>query len=102
MASRLYFDMGGVLTADRSMTLAFGRAYGGSTVVYTGTSLVIPEATVRRWNVAGLDHADLERRSRKYLAENNVHLLPPRPSTTTTGCSPKVAAGSATASSSFR
>ena len=77
MASRLYFDMGGVLTADRSMTLAFGRAYGGSTVVYTGTSLVIPEATVRRWNVAGLDHADLERRSRKYLAENNVHLLPP-------------------------
>jgi choline dehydrogenase-like flavoprotein len=77
MASRLYVDMGGVLTADRSMTLAFARAYGGSTVVYTGTSLVMPEATMRRWNVAGLEYADLERRSRKYLVENNVHLLPP-------------------------
>ncbi len=77
MASRLYFDLGGVLTEDRTMTLAFGRAYGGSTVVYTGTSLVISEHTVRRWNVPGLEHADVERRSRKYLAENNVHLLEP-------------------------
>jgi choline dehydrogenase-like flavoprotein len=77
MASRLYFDLGGVLTEDRTMTLAFGRAYGGSTVVYTGTSLVIPEHTVRRWNVPGLEHADIEQRSRKYLAENNVHLLEP-------------------------
>ena len=62
MASRLYFDLGGVLTEDRTMTLAFGRAYGGSTVVYTGTSLVISEHTVRRWNVPGLEHADVERR----------------------------------------
>jgi len=28
MADRLYFDGGGVLTRDRSVTLAFGRAYG--------------------------------------------------------------------------
>jgi len=74
MASKLYFDSGGVLTRDRSMTLAFGRAYGGSTVVYTGTSLTLPEAVVERWAVPGLDWSDLQRRSAKYLEENNVHL----------------------------
>jgi len=77
MADRLYFDSGGFLTHDRTMTLAFGRAYGGSTVVYTGTSLTLPEATLRRWNVVGLSHDDLMRRSRKFLEANNVHLLDP-------------------------
>jgi long-chain-alcohol oxidase len=77
MASRLYADEGGVLTADRSMTVAFGRAYGGSTVVYTGTSLTITEQTVARWNVPGLGHDDVLRRSKQYLAENHVHLLEP-------------------------
>ena len=75
MAERLYFDGGGVLTRDRSVTLAFGRAYGGSTVVYTGTSLPLTERTLRKWNVSGLTYDDLQRRSGKYLAENNVHLL---------------------------
>jgi choline dehydrogenase-like flavoprotein len=58
------------------MSIAFGRAYGGSTVVYTGTSLTITEPTVARWAVPGLEHADLVARSRKYLAQNDVHLLP--------------------------
>ena len=30
MVSRLYIDSGGTLTKDRTMTLAYGRAYGGS------------------------------------------------------------------------
>ena len=76
MAGRLYFDSGGVLTRDRGVTLAFGRAYGGSTVVYTGTSLMLGRRTFDRWNVAGLDYDDLMRRSRKYCDENHVHLLP--------------------------
>lgn len=75
MAQRLYVDAGGFLTADRAMTIAFGRGYGGSTVVYTGTSLTITEPTVRKWGIEGLTHDDLLRRSRKYLAENHVHLL---------------------------
>ncbi|MBI2839554.1 MAG: GMC family oxidoreductase [Acidobacteria bacterium] len=75
MAEKLYFDMGGVLTRDRTMTLAFGRAYGGSTVVYTGTSLMIPESVIRKWAVPGLDWTDVRVRSEKYLRENNVHLL---------------------------
>lgn len=77
MAERLYFESGGVLTKDRSVTLAFGRAYGGSTVVYTGTSLALARETFDRWAVPGLDYDDLLNRSRKYFAENTVHLLPP-------------------------
>jgi choline dehydrogenase-like flavoprotein len=75
MADKLYFDSGGFLTRDGVMTLAFGRAYGGSTVVYTGTSIPLPEDVLSRWGVPGLEFADLRRRSQKYLAENNVHLL---------------------------
>ena len=58
MATALYEDGGGFLTADGTMTLAFAAAYGGSTVVYTGTSLTAPERVIRHWNVPGLDHAD--------------------------------------------
>ena len=75
MAGKLYFDSGGTFTKDRVMTLAYGRAYGGSTVVYTGTSLTMPEEVVERWNVPGLEFEDLHRRSLKYIEENNVHRL---------------------------
>jgi long-chain-alcohol oxidase len=75
MAMALYEDGGGFLTAEQTMTLAFGSAYGGSTVVYTGTSLLPPERILQRWNVPGLAFEDVEQRARKYMAENNVHLL---------------------------
>jgi choline dehydrogenase-like flavoprotein len=75
MADALYEDGGGFLTADGTMTLAFGRAYGGSTVVYTGTSLVAPERVIRNWDVPGLTHDDIARRSRVVMDENGVHLL---------------------------
>ena len=76
MARRLYTGEGGFLTEDRSMSIAFGRAYGGSTVVYTGTSLTVTAPTVQRWGVPGLEHADLIGRSQKCFAQNHVHLLP--------------------------
>ncbi len=76
MASALYADGGGFLTADGTMTLAFGQAYGGSTVVYTGTSLIAPERVISGWDVPGLEHGDLAVRSRHYMQENGVHLLP--------------------------
>ena len=75
MAAALYEDGGGFLTADGAMTLAFGCAYGGSTVVYTGTSMLPPEGVIRRWDVPGLTHADLDCRARKFMAENNAHLV---------------------------
>ncbi len=75
MADALYLDGGGFLTADGAMTLAVGKAYGGSTVVYTGTSLHAPARIIEGWDVPGLDHDDVLRRSKKYAEENNVHLL---------------------------
>ncbi len=76
MAQKLYADGGGFLTRDRSMTLAFAHAYGGSTVVYTGTSLIIRREVINRWGVPDLEHRDLVRRAEKYQGQNNVHLLP--------------------------
>ncbi len=75
MAQLLYEDGGGFLTADGTMTLAFGCGYGGSTVVYTGTSLIAPRRVIEGWNVPGLDFDEVERRSRKFMEQNNVHLL---------------------------
>jgi hypothetical protein len=59
------------------MTLAFGRAYGGSTVVYTGTSLPPPARVIVKWGVPGLEQSDLLARARRYAGENNVHPLEP-------------------------
>ena len=72
MAPALYADAGGFMTAEGTMTLAFGQAYGGSTVVYTGTSLPPPERVIRAWNVPGLEHADLVARAGRYAGENGV------------------------------
>jgi choline dehydrogenase-like flavoprotein len=77
MAPALYEDSGGFLTADGTMTLALGRAYGGSTVVYTGTSLVVPERVIRKWGIPGLEHTDVKARTLRYMGENNVHYLDP-------------------------
>jgi len=75
MAGTLYENGGGFLTADGTMTLAFGCVYGGSTAVYTGTSMLPPERIIRRWDVPGLAHADLDCRARKFMVENHAHLL---------------------------
>lgn len=77
MAEALYAEGGGVLTAEGTMTLAFAEALGGSTTVYTGTSMIAPERVIARWGVPGLSHADLAMRSRRFMEENNVHYLPP-------------------------
>lgn len=75
MAGALYADQGGFLTADGTMTLAFAHGYGGSTLVYTGTSLIAPERVIQHWDVPGLTFGDVTARSQRYMAENNVHLL---------------------------
>jgi long-chain-alcohol oxidase len=75
--SSLYEERGGFLTSDGAMTLAFGRAYGGSTLVYTGTSLPPPPRVIEEWAVPGLEPGDLTGQASRYAAENNVHLLAP-------------------------
>ena len=100
----LYADGGGFLTADGTMTLAFGRGYGGSTIVYTGTSLIAPRAGASRAGTCpGSTTPTCDRRSRKYMGENNVHLLAAgAASTTTTGSSSTACRRPATAPSSSR
>ena len=78
MAQALYEDGGGFLTAERTMTLAFGSTYGGSTAVYTGTSLLPSRRVLERWKVPDLIFADVEQRARKFMAENNVHFVEER------------------------
>ncbi len=78
MSQVLYEDGGGFLTAEKTMTLAFGNAYGGSTVVYTGTSLLPPQRVIDHWNLPGLTLADIEQRARKFMLENNVQLVEDR------------------------
>lgn len=75
MAGKVYFASGGFLTESRDLTLAFGRGYGGSTMVYTGTSIDLPEHVAESWDVPGLTHEDILARTKKYRAENNVHEL---------------------------
>ncbi len=75
MAEALYVEGGAFLTEQGTVTLAFAAAYGGSTVVYTGTSLTAPERVIRDWSVPGLTHADLAGRSAKFAEQNNVHRL---------------------------
>jgi len=75
MAQALYEQTGGFLTASGSLTLAMGCGYGGSTTVYTGTSIIAPERVIQRWNVPGLSFEEIERRSRKLMEQNNVHYL---------------------------
>ena len=75
MSGALFEEGGAMQTANGSMSLAMGRTYGGSTVTYTGTSLMPVARAVERWNVPGVTHADLARRAEKYAAQNSVHFL---------------------------
>lgn len=76
MAEKLFFDSGAIQDRARTLTVACVRAYGGSTVAYTGTSIEIPQRSIDRWNVRGLALADLSPRMEKFKQQNNVHELP--------------------------
>lgn len=76
MAEKYYFKRGAYQTESQDMTLAMAHAVGGSTTVYTGTSIDIPESVLEKWNIPGINIQDLKPRLEKYHEENNVHLLP--------------------------
>lgn len=53
--SKIYFNRGAVLSADRSIGLTAARAIGGSTAVYTGVSFRPPADVLATWrNAFGL------------------------------------------------
>jgi choline dehydrogenase-like flavoprotein len=76
MVSKYYVNGGAVQNSERDITFAFARSIGGSTSVYTGTSLTMTAQTVAGWKVPGLDLADLAPRYEKFKLQNNVHYLP--------------------------
>ncbi len=76
MAGKYFVDNGGFQTSTQDMTLAFTRALGGSTTVYTGVTFEPPEHVLKKWNIPGVTPEDLKPRLEKYLKENNVHLQP--------------------------
>lgn len=63
MAARLYDAGGGWLTADGAVSLALGRAVGGSTRVGTGVCVLPSVATLAGWRVPDLDVEDVVRRA---------------------------------------
>ncbi|OGQ08552.1 MAG: hypothetical protein A3G32_00125 [Deltaproteobacteria bacterium RIFCSPLOWO2_12_FULL_40_28] len=77
MATRYYFEHGGLQTKQNDLTLAFAKAVGGTTTVYTGTSLKASASVLNRWAVPGIDLDDLNPRYEKYIQENGVHLNSP-------------------------
>jgi len=74
MADKYYFEGGAFQTRSLDLTLAFAKALGGSTTVYTGTSIKAPRAVLEAWAVPGVTADDLAPRFEKYILENNVHL----------------------------
>ncbi|MDA8792598.1 GMC family oxidoreductase [Bacteriovoracaceae bacterium] len=74
MAKKYFFDGGGVQNVQQDVTFAFAKGIGGSTTVYTGTSLTAPQQVFDRWNIEGIDLKEMAPRYEKYKKENNVHL----------------------------
>jgi len=57
---------------DGSITLAAGKAVGGSTVMYTGVTFRLPDEVAAEWNVPGLTADDLKPRFDRLEKELNV------------------------------
>ncbi|MSP92813.1 MAG: hypothetical protein EXR79_13580 [Myxococcales bacterium] len=76
MAGTLYAAGGGFPTADRAITLAFAEGLGGSTLVYTGTSVRPPRRVIDGWKVPGLEYRDLVHRLARFERQNGVDFVP--------------------------
>lgn len=76
MGDHLYRDGGAFMTADSTVSLAFAEGYGGSTMVYTGSSLEPAERVIEQWKVPGLEHSDLIERIDRHARDNNVAPVP--------------------------
>jgi choline dehydrogenase-like flavoprotein len=68
----LLWNGGAWPTEDGSITVAAGRAVGGSTVMYTGVTFRAPDEVIREWEVPGLTPEDLKPRYDRLWQEINV------------------------------
>lgn len=78
--ARLFFSRGAKTSKQLTVSVAAGRAVGGSTVVYTGVSFRPPDAVLERWrSTFGLDFLSdtyVEKTLDAVEADLNVHTLP--------------------------
>ncbi|MBK8725805.1 MAG: GMC family oxidoreductase [Holophagaceae bacterium] len=75
-AALFYAGGGARPSADHTVSMAYAEGLGGSTQVYTGTSLPPPERIISGWRVPGLAHADLAARARRFAAQNGADFIP--------------------------
>lgn len=71
----LYESGGAFPSADGSITASFGKAMGGSTLMYTGVTFRLPDSVCEEWNVDGLSSSDLKIRFEKL--EKELHVIEP-------------------------
>ena len=102
MAEKLFFDSGAIGNRDQTLNVACARGYGGSTLAYTGTSIEIPQRSMRALGRPGLTLADLAPRMQRYKSRTTSTSCPTRTPTRTTSCSPPAAGRSAIRSRSSR
>ncbi len=75
-SAALHYAFGGAHpTEDSTVTLAYAEGLGGSTLVYTGTSMTPPERVITGWKLPGLDYDDLVKRTEKYAAQNGATFI---------------------------
>lgn len=63
-------------TEDRTATLAYAEGLGGSTLVYTGTTMTPPERVIAGWNLPGLNYSDAVQRTAKFAEQNSANFIP--------------------------
>ena len=76
-SAALHYAQGGAHpTEDRTVTLAYAEGLGGSTLVYTGTSMTPPERVIAGWKLPGLSYSDVVTRTAKYAVQNGAGFIP--------------------------
>lgn len=76
MGDILYRDGGAFMNAEGTVSMAFAEGYGGSTRVYTGSSLEPERRVIEGWELPELDYDDLIERLHRYSRQNNVAEVP--------------------------
>jgi choline dehydrogenase-like flavoprotein len=71
---KLFWEGGGLLNKEGTMTLAAARMVGGSTGVYTGVTFDLPEAIFDTWNM-DMKYSDFQERLLKQRQAFNTHKL---------------------------
>ncbi|MCP3924444.1 MAG: hypothetical protein GY714_17870 [Desulfobacterales bacterium] len=73
--NRFYWDEGGIINEEGSLTLAAARMMGGSTGVYTGVTFELPESVFNKWNM-DMDYSEFKKHLIKQRKMLNTNKLP--------------------------